>query len=243
MVSMVIFDKKEEELLQLLAEIKALAAKLTEDYWKIKTATSLPEALRAFHESSLVDLSCYDVTMNETLDKLVEIRKEFAEMGLLLIADMSISPLAYLRPSIKADALLIRPFNKEDIVDILTEFLLAHFKTLENKYDKFYVIESKEGRINIPYEKIYYFEAREKKIFIRTRNEEFGFYTTLEQISEVLPDNFIRCHRSFIVNSDKVSRIKLSANYIILSEEFEIPLSRSYKPIWKEFGKKYGTGQ
>ena len=240
MISMVIFDKKEEEVRELTRQVKDLAAKLTEDYWNIETSTSLEEVSKIFENHSLVDFSCYDITLKETLEKLVEIRKEYGEMGLLLIADSNISPLAYLRPSIKADALLMRPFSYESIRETLTELFLDHLSINRNDTEKMYVIESKEGRTAIPFHKIYYFEAREKKVFIRTKNEEYGFYAALEQLNDQLPPNFLRCHRSFIVNSDKILQIKLSAGCILLTEEFEVPLSRSYKPMWKEFGKSHG---
>lgn len=240
MISMIIFNKKEEELLLLTKLVKELAAKLTEDYWRIETSTSLEEVSRIFQKNPLVDFSCYDITLKDTLEKLIEIRKEYVEMGLLLIADSSVSPLSYLRPSIKADALLMRPFTCENIKETLTELFMDHFKIVSDDKEKMYVIESKEGKITVPYCKIYYFEAREKKVFIRIKSEEYGFYAVLDQLEEILPENFIRCHRSFIVNADKVLQVKLSSNSLRLSEGFDVPLSRSYKPVWKEFGKNYG---
>ena len=119
------------------------------------------------------------------------------------------------------------------------EFISSYMERKNEEHSgKSYVIESKEGRTILPYHDIYYLEAREKKIFLRTLNEEYGFYSTMEQLEKELPDTFLRCHRSYIVNMDKVEKIMLSHNQILLVHGFNIPLSRSYKPMLKEFGKQ-----
>lgn len=85
---------------------------------------------------------------------------------------------------------------------------------------------------------IYYIEAREKKIFIRTKQEEYGFYDTIENMEKKLPENFLRCHRSYIVNMSKVTAVKLSQSLIEIQNELQVPLSRSYKKTVKEYNKK-----
>ena len=45
----------------------------------------------------------------------------------------------------------------------------------------------------------------------------------------VLPEDFIRIHRSFIVNRAKIS--KFSREFVMLGEK-ELPISRSYKQRW-----------
>ena len=96
------------------------------------------------------------------------------------------------------------------------------------------LIETREGRTYVPFSKIYYFEAREKRIYVRLKKQELTFYDTIEHLSERLPDGFIRCHRSFIVNRSRIQRVMLSKNLIELEQNMEIPLSRSYKPVFKE---------
>ncbi|MBQ9991575.1 MAG: LytTR family transcriptional regulator DNA-binding domain-containing protein [Lachnospiraceae bacterium] len=238
MIAMAILDQKAEEMKYLVAGVKEQAARLTEDYWEIRTALSVPEFVEIFKDHPLMDFSCYDITLDGAIEKLVELRKDYGEMGLLLIADTHISPLAYLKPGIKADALLMRPLARQTMVDTLKEFFVAHFESRKlNGENKFFIVESKDGRLSVPYKDIYYFEAREKKIFLRTFNEEYGFYTTLDRLCQDIPANFARCHRSYLVNTDKIKQLLFAQNRIILTDGFEIPLSRSYKPMLKEFWK------
>lgn len=238
MVSMVILESKENEIDSLKLIIKELAAKLTEDKWEIEFLQSVQEMNKVLSQRPLIDLSCYDITPDGALEKLIEFRKCYEETGLLLITDPSISPVLYLRPGIRADSMLMRPLKKAVVYETLQEFISSYLeKQNKDHNEKSYVIEGKDGRIILPYKDIYYLEAREKKIFLRTLNSEYGFYSTIEQLEETLPDTFIRCHRSYIVNTAKIEKIMLSQNQISLVQGFMVPLSRSYKPVLKQYGK------
>jgi DNA-binding LytR/AlgR family response regulator len=68
--------------------------------------------------------------------------------------------------------------------------------------------------------------------------EAYGFYGTIDKLVDNLPSNFIRCHRGFIVNKYKIEKVILSQNIIYLEDGFDVPLSRSYKSLFKGM-KKY----
>ena len=238
MVSMVILDSKENEISPLKRTIKELAAKLTEEEWSKDCIQSVHEINKLLSQRPLIDMSCYDITLDGALEKLLEFRKNYDEAGLMLITDSSISPVLYLRPGIKADSMLMRPLKAENVYETMKEFIASYFqREYDEKNQKSYIIENKEGKTILPYHEIFYLEAREKKIFLRTLNSEYGFYSTIEQLEEELPEEFVRCHRSFIVNTAKIQKIMLSQNLIELVHGFFVPLSRSYKPMLKQFGK------
>jgi len=94
-------------------------------------------------------------------------------------------------------------------------------------------IENRKGIFRIPFEKIYYLEAREKKVFVRTQIEELGISETLEKMSGKMPSNFVRCHRSFIVNTDQIMQVSLNENTLYLKDGMIVPFSRSYRKIFK----------
>ena len=87
------------------------------------------------------------------------------------------------------------------------------------------------------YSAICFFEARNKKIYLNTGAKEYGFYSTMEQLEQELSTSFIRCHRSFIVNVEKIEKVMFSKNLLFLTDGYEIPVSRTYKsvlrPLWK----------
>jgi len=238
MISMVSLDSKTKEIKPLEACVRDVAAVLTDDKWNISIFDSVEEFENFIGEHPLVDLSCFDVTPEGAVDSLMDFRRDYEQAFLMLIADPTVSPLVYLKPGIRPDSLLMRPLSKDTVKGTLKDFISSYVsKQAEDGNVKSYIIESKEGKLAIPYNDIYYFEAREKKIFIRTQNDEYGFYETIENLEDTIPDTFMRCHRSFIVNSSKIRKIMLSQNIMELSDGFDVPLSRSYKPLFKSFGK------
>lgn len=240
MVSMAAYNENTAELEKLGTAIREIAAKLSEDRWKIEQISRLEQFRTYIAGSPLLDLLLYDVSDAEALDYLRQLRKDYRTAGLLLLADRKLSPMAYLRPDIQADSLLLRPWTKGQIWEVLEEFIREYLERVQGNQgagEQFYIIDTKEGKISIPYDRIYYFEARDKKVCVCAGREEFGFYYTLDRLTEELPEQFVRCHRGFIVNSLKIRKILLSQNIICLADDFEVPLSRSYKADLKGFGK------
>jgi len=238
MVSLLLYNKNKKELETLRILSKDLAAVLSEDYWNISEADS-QDGLQGFLENSpLLDMMMYDVTPRDALDCLLGIRRNYKEMQLMVIADLTTSPMTYMKPGIMASSLLLRPWTKEQAQEVLQEFFQAYIERNRETDDKnAYVIETKEGNLHIPYEQIYFFEAREKKIFVCTGKEEYGFYYTIDKLEEELPEQFVRCHRGFIVNKYKIRKVVLSQNVVYLMDNLDVPLSRSYKPLLKGLGK------
>ena len=97
-----------------------------------------------------------------------------------------------------------------------------------------FLLNMKSERKMIPYSRICYFEARDKKVYLNVGNQEFAFYDTIDHLEEILPASFVRCHRSFIVSKSKIDKIFISKNYLELDNGMTVPLSRSYKSALKE---------
>ena len=154
----------------------------------------------------------------------------------MVVADGSISPMMYLRPGIMPSSLLLKPVSRENLAMVVNEMMDAFTEKFDSKdVQESFVIESREGKQYIPLSQIYYIEAREKKIFIRTKQEEYGFYDTIENMEKKLPESFLRCHRSYIVNMSKVTAVKVSQSLIEVQDDLQVPLSRSYKKMVKEY--------
>lgn len=236
MISMLIYDRMKKELDKLRESAGNQAAYLSDEYWNIMLAQTREEAEVHEEQTPLLNTACMDITGDGGIPYIEEFRKKYKELSLLLIADTSISPMSYVRPGIMASSLLLRPCGDEEIDRVMKEFLAAYLERFETGQGSF-VVETREGKLHIPFDKIYYFEAREKKLHIQTDREEYGFYDTIDRLEEELPAHFMRCHRSFIVNTRKIEKVVLSQNIIYLAEGRDVPLSRSYKAALKELGK------
>ena len=176
--------------------------------------------------------------MKDSVPSLEKIRRDYRQSYLMVVADGSISPMVYLRPGIMPSSLLLKPVSRENLVMVVNEMMDAFTEKFDSKdVPESFVIETREGKQYIPLNQIYYIEAREKKIFIRTKQEEYGFYDTIENMEKKLPENFLRCHRSYIVNMSKVTAVKVSQSLIEVQDNLQVPLSRSYKRAVKEYSR------
>lgn len=100
-----------------------------------------------------------------------------------------------------------------------------------------YIYRSKQNIISIPYSEIMTFSSRLHYVDILTvSGKGYEQMSTLNKIIEHLPSEFIRTHRSYIVNMAHIYRI--SAGTIELSNHLTTQIARSYsKDVVNAFAK------
>lgn len=77
----------------------------------------------------------------------------------------------------------------------------------------------------IPYREICYLDSQGHQLTVHTRNDSILCYERLEEIKQRLPDQFLQCHKSFLVNMDVIRRV--DKNRILLKTGEEIPISKA----------------
>ena len=91
----------------------------------------------------------------------------------------------------------------------------------------FITVRSQRKQTRIEFDKLLYIESMAD--YIKIHMEDGGEVSSKEKISHVekeLPESFIRIHRSYIVNKNKVSSFNREE---VLLGEIELPVSRSYR--------------
>lgn len=214
-----------------LREQTALSTDEKLQFLGLYTKEDLEKFLRETHQADIV---CTDVTVSQGVSQAEHLRESHPNAAMILIADMTISPVSYMKPTILAAGLLLKPVQKDMLEQVLKDIFQCYI--LRNASDEVFVIDNREEKQRIPYSQILYFEARNKKIYVCTANCEYGFYDTMDHLEELYSDRFIRCHRGFMVNRKMIDQVRLSQNYLTLEGGIEIPLSRSYKSQIKELG-------
>jgi DNA-binding LytR/AlgR family response regulator len=233
---MVIYSNVKQDVVEIHVISKDVIADVSEDYWEIFPLYEFEKMQGYIEGNHLLNLMVYDVNDDNALDYLIDIRSKYRQSSIMLLADTSMSPMKYMRPDVRADSLLLKPWTKQQARIVIKDFLKSYVRQVssdEAKGENTFVIETKEGMTHVPYDQIYFFEAREKKVYACIGKEAYGFYGTIDKLMEELPSNFIRCHRGFIVNKGKIDKVVLSQSIIYLEDGFDVPLSRSYKATFK----------
>lgn len=221
----------------LLCEVKKWAARCTDEPWSYYIFDSAEKAADKLEKEPCIHLFGWDITEVGSLEILKRARKRRRDPLLLLVADTGISPADYLKPSISPEALLLKPLNQKNIQAVLREIfeeLQNRFYTDAHKKDIF-TAESREGKVVLPVGLIDSFEARNKKIYVRAGEEEYGFYSSLEEIKKKLPEKFVQCHRSFIINMEHVWKVNFVHLTLCMKNGAEIPFSRRYRQMIREY--------
>lgn len=235
MIVAVVCDQDEQERKALCTNCRAHIAQESDEKLQLVPVPSEKDMLHHLEQSALVNLLYYRFLGGQVLDGLRVFRRQFRDAMLMLIAEDSVSPLEYLRPGIQPDALIIRPYDNAALDSANEEFLRSYLERFREKDLKnSFQVYTREETLYIPYSRIYYFEARDKKLYVRTKNQEYAFYDTIEALESRLPETFKRCHRSYIVNTEKIFRVMNADNYLDLGGGIGVPMSRSYRAAFKE---------
>ncbi len=189
----------------------------------------LVDALAQYPAQAVMVLVC-DVAARGVLPVLEQLRRENPSLRLIAVADGSVSPMAYIRPSIQPVALMLRPLKAELIHSTLTDVLRLLPSGAETEQEKgFFTVELRGHLQRFSYREILYFEARNKRLILHLRRKEIPFVGTLEKLEGELPSGFLRTHKSFIINTETIVEIQYGQNQVILEGNVAVPLSRSYK--------------
>lgn len=102
---------------------------------------------------------------------------------------------------------------------------------------KFFFIKSNQDLVKVAYDDILYIEGLENYVKINCKDRVIISFSTMKNMEEMLaPHRFLRIHRSYIVNLDKVDTIK---NNMFCIKNSELVIGKSYRKAVSELLKNY----
>ena len=76
---------------------------------------------------------------------------------------------------------------------------------------------------------VLYIKKDNMKLTYHTQFQDYSSYIAFNKIEKTLPRNFVRCHKSYIVNIDCINTIDTIKNYIYLYNNDVCPIGPKYK--------------
>lgn len=145
----------------------------------------------------------------------------------------------YALDGFKVNALdyLLKPINYNDFLQAANKALDWYKRSDAPIRSNCIFVKSGYRVEKIEYEHILYIENQKDyvKFYLDNEAESVSSLMNIQQLSEKLPDSlFMRVHRSFIVNLDKIKSVE--RNCIVFGKVY-IPISDSYKSIFNDFMK------
>jgi two-component system response regulator LytT len=181
-----------------------------------------------------VDVIYLDILMGKTNG--IETAKKLREMG-------CIAQIIFLTTS---DEYVFEAFDAEPFYYIVKdEISIRKFEdiflkvraTILDKENDFIFVTHNSTREKIKLDYIMYFEVKNRIVTVHMKDYDLDYYSKLEDIEKILQDkDFIRIHRSFIVNCYYIR--KLSRNMLVLNDGTELTISEKYvREVQEKFSK------
>jgi DNA-binding LytR/AlgR family response regulator len=120
------------------------------------------------------------------------------------------------------------PLTKENIRDAVSLFSsnTSGLGNAEDAADGF-VLKAREGDVRLRFSEILYCESEKRLVFFHLQGATYSTYAKLSDIEKDFPQDFVRCHQSFLVNIRIVRRV--GKEEIELTDGCLLPISQRRK--------------
>ena len=176
-----------------------------------------------FVNNNHIDVAILDVNLNSNMsgiDLAQEIRKNNKNIYLIFsTGHLEYSLIAY---TVKTFDYLPKPITIERL-EITINRLLDDMGSSNKKYihiDKKTIINPEE---------INFIKKDGMKLVFCTDSQDFEVYNSFNKIKNLLPDNFVRCHKSYIANTANIININTKKNIINFDNNLSCEIGPKYK--------------
>lgn len=233
----------------LIVEDEAIVAKdisvcLEKIGYQVLASFSKGEKALAFLEENTPDLVLMDIMLAGNIsgiDASARIKKDYDIPVVFLTAYADEKTIARAKIT-EPYGYVIKPFKEIDLRTSI-EMALYKFKKEKEKLagietssfkpsnisSEYIYVKSNSKLVKVQNSNILFVEALKDYVIIHTEKERFTIHSTMKDIEKKLPDDiFMRVHRSFILNLNKISSID-SSIVLIENSDKKIPIGGSYK--------------
>lgn len=190
---------------------------------EICLATPSSDEILNYVEENCVDVLILDINLKSALtgcDIADIVRKKNKDVYIMfLTGHLEYALLAY---KYKTFDYLSKPISEER----LEETILRLVDDTKNVSSKFIKLNNstivKENEIN-------YIKKDGMKLVFCTDKKNYEIYSSFSKIENSLPDNFVRCHKSYIVNVNNVTHYTTNDNTILFEHNQFCSIGTKYK--------------
>lgn len=200
-VTFMLCDDSDEERGALSRAIQNYAARQGLEL-RLETASNAGELLKRWALSRW-DAVFLDIYMPGLSGIDAALRLRAMDPGLCLIFATVSREHGLVSYDLRATDYLLKPFTQQDVDSVLDYFLEKYADKLRSLR-----VRTAWGDFDVRFRDICYIEIQNHQAVLHTREQELTLWRSLDELEEQLQDeNFLRCHRSYLVNLEHVREL------------------------------------
>lgn len=202
---------------------------------EISLSSDKAEEIIEYTKSNKVDVVVLDINLKSNksgLELAEEIRKHNNDAYIIFTtAHLEFAMVAY---KFKTFDYIAKPITQER----LEETVIRLFNDINSQPKKFLKIDNKNTLIDES--DINYIKRDGMKLVFCTDNKDYEIYSSFNKFQDRLPKNFVRCHKSYIANMNKVCNFEPVSNQFIFDNNSSCDIGPKYKESMMEVMESYG---
>lgn len=202
---------------------------------KVGFASENPEEVISYINNNKANVLFLDINLKSNksgLEIAEEIRKKHKNIYLVFTTGhLEYAMMAY---KFKTFDYLAKPITADRLEDTIKRL----FEDIEGSPKRYIKIDNKNTIIDE--NEILYIKRDGMKLIFHTANREYDTYSSFNKLQDTLPENFVRCHKSFIININRVTNVDPVTNMIYF-ENCSCSIGPKYKKELMEVFNKYGS--
>ena len=182
------------------------------------------DKLLEYVDSNKIDVLFLDINLksNKTGLEIAEIIRK-KNKNLYLIFTTGHLEYAMLAYKYKTFDYIAKPFNYERLEDTVVR-LFDDIKGLPKKYLK---IDNKNTIIDE--DEIEFIKRDGMKVVFHTTFNDYSIYSSFNKLEDSLPNNFVRCHKSYVINVNKIKNVDFVESKIYFESGSTCDIGPKYK--------------
>lgn len=195
-----------------------------------------PEEVLSFAKSHNVDVFVLDIQLKSSMNglELAEKIREFNKDCYIIFTTghLEYSLVAY---KIKTFDYIAKPI----VLERLEETVLRLVDDINGQPKKYIKIDNKNTLVDE--NEILYVKRDGMKLIYHTHSKDYECYSSFAKMESLLPKNFIRCHKSFVVNINKIVHVDPVSNNIYFGDNSSCEIGPKYEKNILEVLNNYGN--
>ena len=205
---------------------------------QIALKTDNSDTILNFVDSTKTDVLILDINLKSKksgLEIAQAVREKNKDIYIIFTtAHLEYAMVAY---KVKTFDYIAKPITYDRLEDTIKR-LFDDIHGLPKKYIK---IDSKNTLVDAS--EILYIKRDGMKIVFKTENQDYDAYSSFNKIQFNLPNNFVRCHKSYIANINKIKDVEPVTNTITFNDGNSCEIGPKYKKSLMEVLSVYGVSE